>query len=136
VVMLCYVMLCYVMLISLAYSALQKLSYTSSLHVVLHVKQELNNAYLYRASNEVKCFSSIQRPNHRRRHHHPHLEPRHHIRLLSFSGVQTAEGLGCPGPTRLLDAHKSKIFFVSIHLPKFLTTFFSRFSKFYLNFYL
>src|SRR6218665_1201125 len=33
-----------------------------------------------------------------------------------------AEGLGCPGPTRFLDAHKLKKFLL-IHLNKFLTTF-------------
>src|SRR6218665_2212002 len=35
-----------------------------------------------------------------------------------------AEGLGCPGPTRFLDAHKLKKMSLSIRLQKFLTTFF------------
>src|SRR6218665_3234932 len=51
-----------------------------------------------------------------------------------------AEGLGCPGPTRFLDAHQLKkqisprlfLLFPQNYLPKILTTFFSNFSQFLL----
>ena len=47
-----------------------------------------------------------------------------------------AEGLGCPGPTRFLDAHQLKKYFsVPIHVKNLWRPYFSNFPKFYQDFF-